>query len=124
LERALLGYVDEVEAAFDRRALLRLPILFRDPEPLQFPGRKPTNAIFGFTKTLRLMIKHLQPELGAVFWDERFAGETDDLAAGLQGNAEGNAAADDPASSITSRTSSPRCSASKTSRCRTPRPTI
>ena len=30
----------------------------------------PTNAIFGFTKTLRLMIKHLQPELGAVFWDE------------------------------------------------------
>ena len=31
---------------------------------------EPTNAIFGFTKTLRLMIKHLQPELGAVFWDE------------------------------------------------------
>jgi len=31
---------------------------------------EPTNAIFGFTKTLRLMVKHLQPELGAVFWDE------------------------------------------------------
>ena len=31
---------------------------------------EPTNAIFGFTKTLRLMMKHLQPELGAVFWDE------------------------------------------------------
>ena len=31
---------------------------------------EPTNAIFGFTKTLRLMIKHLQPEMGAVFWDE------------------------------------------------------
>jgi 5'-3' exonuclease len=31
---------------------------------------EPTNAIFGFTKTVRLMIKHLQPELGAVFWDE------------------------------------------------------
>ena len=31
---------------------------------------EPTNAIFGFTKTLRLMIKHLNPELGAVFWDE------------------------------------------------------
>jgi len=30
----------------------------------------PTNAIFGFTKTLRLMIKHLQPDLGAVVWDE------------------------------------------------------
>src|SRR6266481_22419 len=29
-----------------------------------------TNAIFGFTKTLRLMVKHLQPQLGAVFWDE------------------------------------------------------
>jgi DNA polymerase-1 len=31
---------------------------------------EPTNAIFGFTKTLRLMLKHLQPELAAVFWDE------------------------------------------------------
>src|SRR5678815_786244 len=31
---------------------------------------EPTNAIFGFTKTLRLMVKHLQPEMGAVFWDE------------------------------------------------------
>ncbi len=31
---------------------------------------EPTNAIFGFAKTLRLMMKHLQPELGAVFWDE------------------------------------------------------
>ena len=31
---------------------------------------QPTNAIFGFTKTLRLMLKHLRPDLGAVFWDE------------------------------------------------------
>jgi 5'-3' exonuclease len=31
---------------------------------------EPTNAIFGFTKTLRLMLKHLRPELGAVVWDE------------------------------------------------------
>jgi DNA polymerase-1 len=31
---------------------------------------EPTNAIFGFTKTLRLMVKHLQPDLAAVFWDE------------------------------------------------------
>ena len=31
---------------------------------------EPTNAIFGFTKTLRLMVKHLQPQLGAVVWDE------------------------------------------------------
>jgi 5'-3' exonuclease len=31
---------------------------------------EPTNAIFGFTKTLRLMLKHLQPEFGAVVWDE------------------------------------------------------
>jgi len=31
---------------------------------------EPTNAIFGFTKTLRLMLKHLQPDLGAVVWDE------------------------------------------------------
>ncbi|HEY4284549.1 MAG TPA: 5'-3' exonuclease H3TH domain-containing protein [Chthoniobacterales bacterium] len=31
---------------------------------------EPTNAIFGFTKTLRLMMKHLQPDYGAVLWDE------------------------------------------------------
>src|ERR1700747_3469520 len=31
---------------------------------------EPTNAIFGFTKTLRLMVKHLEPGLGAVVWDE------------------------------------------------------
>src|SRR6266481_4356915 len=31
---------------------------------------EPTNATFGFTKTLRLMLKHLQPQFGAVFWDE------------------------------------------------------
>src|SRR6266699_4786613 len=31
---------------------------------------EPTNAIFGFTKTLRLMVKDLRPELGAVVWDE------------------------------------------------------
>jgi len=30
---------------------------------------EPTNAIFGFTKTLRLMMKHLQPDFGAVVWD-------------------------------------------------------
>ena len=30
---------------------------------------EPTNAIFGFTKTLRLMLKHLQPDFGAVMWD-------------------------------------------------------
>ena len=31
---------------------------------------EPTNAIFGFTKTVRLMVQHLQPDLGAVLWDE------------------------------------------------------
>src|ERR1041385_5146576 len=31
---------------------------------------EPTNAIFGFTKTVRRMVKDLQPELGAVIWDE------------------------------------------------------
>ena len=31
---------------------------------------EPTNAIFGFTKALRLMLKHLKPDLGAVVWDE------------------------------------------------------
>ena len=31
---------------------------------------EPTNAIFGFTKTVRRMLKDLQPDLGAVVWDE------------------------------------------------------
>lgn len=31
---------------------------------------EPTNAILGFTKTVRRMLKDLQPELGAIFWDE------------------------------------------------------
>ena len=31
---------------------------------------QPTNAILGFTKTVRRMLKDLQPEMGAVFWDE------------------------------------------------------
>jgi DNA polymerase-1 len=31
---------------------------------------EPTNAIYGFTKTIRRMVKDLQPECGAVIWDE------------------------------------------------------
>jgi 5'-3' exonuclease len=31
---------------------------------------EPTNAIFGFVKTIRKMLKDLQPDLAAVFWDE------------------------------------------------------
>src|SRR3954462_7549080 len=45
---------------------------------------EPTNAIFGFTKTLRLMMKHLQPELGAVFWDEGLPQRRVDLQPGYK----------------------------------------
>jgi 5'-3' exonuclease len=31
---------------------------------------EPTNAIYGFVKTIRKMVKDLAPELAAVFWDE------------------------------------------------------
>lgn len=31
---------------------------------------EPTNAIYGFVKTLRRMVKDLQPDFGAVLWDE------------------------------------------------------
>lgn len=31
---------------------------------------EPTNALLGFAKTVRRMLKDLQPEMGAVFWDE------------------------------------------------------
>ena len=30
---------------------------------------EPTNAIYGFTKTLRRMVDHLKPDYGAVIWD-------------------------------------------------------
>ncbi|MDQ6861121.1 MAG: flap endonuclease [Verrucomicrobiota bacterium] len=31
---------------------------------------EPTNAVLGFAKTVRRMLKDLQPEMGAVFWDQ------------------------------------------------------
>lgn len=31
---------------------------------------EPTNAIYGFLKTIRRMVKDLRPELGAIVWDE------------------------------------------------------
>jgi 5'-3' exonuclease len=31
---------------------------------------EPTNAIFGFIKTVRKMVKDLKPDLAAIFWDE------------------------------------------------------
>jgi 5'-3' exonuclease len=31
---------------------------------------EPTNAIYGFVKTIRKMVKDLRPDLAAVFWDE------------------------------------------------------
>jgi 5'-3' exonuclease len=31
---------------------------------------EPTNAIFGFVKTVRKMMKDLRPDLAAIFWDE------------------------------------------------------
>ena len=61
---------------------------------------EPTNAIFGFTKTLRLMLKHLQPDLGAVFWDEGMPERRVEVAAGLQGDAQRNAQADGPAAGV------------------------
>ena len=79
---------------------------------------EPTNAIFGFTKSLRLMLKHLQPDLGAVVWDAGSAAAPDGIAARLQRNAQGNAAADGPAARLHSKTH-PARSASRTSRCRT-----
>src|SRR5437879_12759696 len=39
------------------------------PHRSNFKGH-PTTALFGFTTPLRLMVQQLQPELGAVFWDE------------------------------------------------------
>ncbi|HEX8280702.1 MAG TPA: 5'-3' exonuclease H3TH domain-containing protein [Chthoniobacterales bacterium] len=38
--------------------------------PLNNSRGEPTNAILGFAKTVRRMLKDVQPEMGAVFWDE------------------------------------------------------
>ena len=31
---------------------------------------EPTNAIYGFVKTIRKMVKDLRPDRAAIFWDE------------------------------------------------------
>ena len=77
---------------------------------------EPTNAIFGFTKTLRLMMKHLQPELGAVFWDEGLPQRRVELQPSLQGNPQGNADADDSTAGLHPEHTDSRCSGSPTSR--------
>ncbi len=45
---------------------------------------EPTNAIFGFTKTLRLMLKHLQPDLAAVMWDQGLPARRTELQPGYK----------------------------------------
>jgi DNA polymerase-1 len=40
---------------------------------------EPTNAIYGFVKTLRRMVKDLKPHLGAVVWDEGLPSRRTDL---------------------------------------------
>ena len=40
---------------------------------------EPTNAIYGFVKTLRRMVKDLAPQLGAVVWDEGLPARRTDL---------------------------------------------
>ncbi len=40
---------------------------------------EPTNAIYGFVKTIRRMIKDLRPDLGAVVWDEGLPTRRTDL---------------------------------------------
>ncbi len=45
---------------------------------------EPTNAIYGFTKTLRLMLKHLQPDLGAVVWDQGLPQRRTELQPGIR----------------------------------------
>ena len=39
-------------------------------QSLQNSRGEPTNAIYGFIKTVRRMVKDLRPDLGAIVWDE------------------------------------------------------
>jgi DNA polymerase-1 len=45
---------------------------------------EPTNAIYGFVKTLRRMVKDLNPQLGAVVWDEGLPTRRTDLQPGYK----------------------------------------
>ena len=45
---------------------------------------QPTNAIFGFAKTVRRMLKDLQPDLAAVCWDQGLPARRTDLQPGYK----------------------------------------
>src|SRR5205085_12203640 len=87
------------ETPAHRRALLRLPIVFRDPESIQFAGRTDERDL----RIHENAAAHDQTSpagAGRGLLGRRFAGKTDDPPAGLQGNAQGNAAADGPATRL------------------------
>ena len=45
---------------------------------------QPTNAIFGFAKTVRRMLKDLQPDLAAVCWDQGLPARRTELQPGYK----------------------------------------
>src|SRR6266513_720505 len=77
LESAVPWLASTGEAAFDRRALLRLPILFRDPEPLQFPGRTDERH-FRVHENAPAHGQTSAAGIGRGVLGRRFAGKTDD----------------------------------------------
>src|ERR1700730_12006838 len=90
------------ETAFDRRTLLCLPVVLRHPEPLQFPGRTDQRHFWIHQNPA------VDDQTSAAGTGRRLLGrgspaKASRVATRLQGNAEGNAAADGAAARFHSK---------------------
>src|ERR1700730_12337220 len=81
------------ETAFDRRALLCLPVVLRHSEPLQFSRRTDERHLW-IHQNVAVDDQTFAAGPGRRFLGRRPSAKAGGIAAGLQGNAQGNAAAD------------------------------
>ena len=91
------------ETAPYRRPLLRLPIVFRYPESLQFP-RRTNQRDFRLYKNAAANAEALAAWPGRSRMGRRSAAEASGTATRVQGDAQRNAQAHDPAARVHSQT--------------------
>src|SRR6186997_3718198 len=87
------------EAASDRRALLRLPVVFRAPEPFQF-SRRTDECNSGLRQNCSTDAEGFAAGDGRGLLGRRSSAKTRRASAGLQGDAKGNAVANDSAARL------------------------
>src|SRR5215831_9555213 len=85
-------YVSNCEASSDRRSLLRISLVFCDPEPLQLP-RGTDQCDFRIYQDPAADGQTSPAGARRGVLGRRNAGAASKIAAGLQGNAQGNAEA-------------------------------